>query len=92
VTEVDGYSTANRHGELLTRRTFAPTPKGQRFLERWLRRPPAFPHPRRNPGALVDLYPRTRSGLVRAPRQQERLHRNRLTRLLVQREHCSFMG
>jgi DNA-binding PadR family transcriptional regulator len=95
VAHVESHrSTTDRCGEHPPRRTFALTPKGERFLERWLQRPPVSPRPVRDELLVRFLVhgPNQVSALLGHLAKQEQMHRGRLARLLDQREHISTGG
>lgn len=94
VTEVEHESTSERPKEHPPRRLFALTPKGDRSLERWLRRAPVSPRPVRDEllvRLLVCTPDQTRELLGHVAKQEE-LHRGRLVHLLAQRERASTDG
>jgi DNA-binding PadR family transcriptional regulator len=76
------------------RRTYTITEKGERTLERWLRRAPTRPRPLRDE-ILLRLLAATRSGTtstLQVLAASERAHRDRLERAIADRRRASDQG
>jgi len=84
------HTTADDSEKHTARRMFALTPKGVRFLERWLRRTPDSPRPIRDEiiVRLLVQTPDQLSALLTHVAKKERLQRDRLIRLLGQRHRA----
>lgn len=91
---VDPTCTADGGGPGRNRRTYAITEKGERTLERWLRRVPTRPRPLRDE-ILLRLLVAGQSGAT-ATRQvlaaSERAHRDRLDRAFSERRRAAAHG
>lgn len=95
VVEVaDPAASRDGGGPGRNRRMFALTEKGERSLERWLRRVPTRPRPLRD-DTLIRLLAAARSGPETARQvlgASERAHRDRLGRAVSDRRRASEVG